>query len=84
MTVLKYKKTVTQKVEKTIPDFYPYDDTPLGKVVDCLLRHHLCRGETVRERLWGDDADVIERAINQLDEAYTQATAICAILGVKT
>jgi hypothetical protein len=79
---LKYKKTVVQTQERTVPDYYSVDDSPLGRAVDFLLEDFTHRGRAVRDRLWDDDAESVEQAISQLDRAYDTARGVARALGV--
>lgn len=77
---LKAHRQVTQTVMPIVPDYYPSDDTKLGKIVDILTEASTSRKHgNVRERLFDDDADVVESCIRQLDEAYVMARKIIAL-----
>lgn len=74
---LKAQRQVTQTITPSVPDYYPYDETKLGKIVDILTEpHSSSKRGTVRERLFEDNADVVLDSIRQLDEAYTLARKI--------
>lgn len=85
MTKLTYTRTVKKQIEREVPDYYCYDDTPLGKVVDYLLKDDECQGRTVRDRMNEHvDGDEVENCIHKLERAYAQARSFADILGVKT
>lgn len=85
MTKLTYTKIVKKKTECEVPDYYGYDDTRLGKVVDFLLKDYEIRGRSVRDQMYDqEDGDQVEECIRKLERAYAQAREIAEILGVKT
>jgi len=81
MIVLEYEKTTTSVVRTSVPSYYDYDDSPLGQVVDFLLRDYMNNGLSVRAQLFMEDAVSVESAIRMLDEAYEKARKIAGLLG---
>lgn len=85
MTKLIYTKITRAQTEREVPDYYGYDDTPLGKLVDYLLKDYEVRGRKVRDQMYDcEDGNKVESCIDQIERAYVQAREIARILGVKT
>lgn len=79
---LKYKKTLVKEESREVPDYYGYDDTPLGRAVDYLVKDYTHRGRSVRDRIYDDDAESVESAITQLERAYETARGVAHAMGV--
>jgi hypothetical protein len=81
---LKVKRTIVKDDVIAAPDYYDFDDSPLGRLVDYLLRNDECEGMSCRTQMHHfTEAGDVEHAVNKLDRAYEEARAIAAILGVQ-
>lgn len=70
---VQYTETKTVNVTKDVPDYFAYDDSKRGYVVDILL------SAGRRTDIFSDEMNIVEGAIFDLTEAYKKATDIVAL-----
>jgi hypothetical protein len=72
------------EVNVEYPDYYEYDDTLRGKIVDAIVwrdEHTIRKYGTVRDRLFDTEMlPKVKDAIRELEEAYEVADRILSVL----
>lgn len=75
---LTYKKVKEINETLDVPDYFGWDDTLSGKVVDILV------GKRVRDDLFEEDEAVIKNAVTRLEAAYKKADEIVELIVTET